>query len=368
MRIQYVILSLIFLSGAAGAWGPATDKFVCHEAVKFVWGVEAVGECIPMRDSISLSEFCEATYRVMGEDYQLKCKQAVSDEGRLHPSMVSTDVFADSENHFDFYHCPINKGNERDWICGDRWDRPAYELSKEWMVEAGSASDMCMRVNFFCMAASYFADSQSQLRSVKYVANDCIDNIEASIDRSISNGLTDWSASQLCVFDNGKRGNSLRSHRQRLGESSSTLNKIIANLTIQGLGIKDKSYRPGRGVVILANTIDWGLAGGLVGFLRENGVRVVHATAVEFTQLRYNEHIIILGGQNAPEGVGQYSASVLPSGREDELLVRDASMIFSANDIWQTTQEVIVLAGHSAEDTQKAWMDNQQQVLSVVRQ
>ncbi|MBD3387349.1 MAG: hypothetical protein GF416_00180 [Candidatus Altiarchaeales archaeon] len=367
MKLLNVLMALMLLAGSASAWGPLTQKHICHEAVKFVWGVEAVGECIPLRDEISLQELCESAYSLMGEDIQEKCLKGLEEGVEFHPSTVSYSIFEDEENHMDYFTCPIKKGSDRDWICGDKNDRPAYETSLKWFREAENAPDRCTRINYFCLAASYYADSENSLRAVKHVGNDCVETIEASIDRSIDNGLSDWSANMLCRFDNEMRGSTHRDYDQRMGESSSTVNRIIANLTIRGLEMKDRAYKPRKGVILLANSIDAANAADFIQYLRENSVNVVESDAEAFQTLRYNENVIVLGGQNAPEGVGEVSGFVLSQDQEESLLQPGASMMFQKSGLWQTQQNVYVLAGHTAEDTRRAWESNKKTILSQVK-
>ena len=359
------ILVLAFVCCGADAWGPATQKYICHEAVKFVWGVDAVGECLPVRDPEFLTEFCESVYGVLGEEYEKKCLAAVGDGVEMHPAVVSDAVLGDSGNHLDFGGCPIHKGSAK-WVCGDG-SRPAYETAVKWFGEAESAPSLCMRVYDFCVGASYYADSESQLRQVRYVSNDCVGNIEESIDRSVEDGVADWSSNQLCVFNNQAKGSEHKFYQQRMGESSGTVNRIIANLTAIGAGIKSMPYRPGKGVVVLANSIDYGLASDFIKYLKEHEVNVVHSNASEFERLRYNQRVIILGGQNSPEGVGGVVDKVLSAEQEESLLQPGATKMFTSEGFWQTGQKVIVLAGFGADDTKTAWSNNKDKVLAAVK-
>lgn len=347
------------------AWGPVTQKYICSEAVGFVWGVEVVEECLPVDDRAFLTEFCQSVYNVMGEEYEEKCLKAVEEGDVIHPALASYNVFGDKNNHHDYSVCPVHKGSARDWVCGDG-SRPAYEMAHKWFAEAESASDKCMRVYQFCVAASYYSDAGSKLRQIRYVENDCVGSIEASIDRSIENGLTDWSSNMLCRFDNGNRGTNHRDYQQRMGESSSTIYRIITELTQTGAKLREMPYTPRRGVVVLANSIDYALASEFLEYLKGNGVKVIHSNASEFKRLRYNEHVILLGGQNSPEGVGEVVGGVLSTGQEDSLLVAAAAHMFVEDGVWQTKQKVIVLAGNEASDTRQACSVNKEKVLALV--
>jgi len=360
------ILAILILCANVSAWGPATDRFICHESVKFVWGVDAIAQCIPLQDQESLNAICYASSAVLGRDFQPKCLKAVANNTNVDPSTMSADIFQDSENHYDFSHCPLTSGGNT-WVCGDPLDRPAYDVAQKWFKQAESATDLCTRIYYFCIGASYFSDSESTLHQVRMVSNNCVNNIEESIDRSIQNGLTDWSASQECKFDNGLRGQSHAGMSQRMGESSSTVNKIIADLVPIGSSLKDLPYKPGSGVIVLANSIDSAQAGGFMDYLRSKGIKLAFANASEFDTLKYNKRVIILGGQNSPEGVGAVADTILTGEKESALLSQGYSLMAVKEGVWSVDQKVILLAGNEVQDTVKACQDNRESVLAQLK-
>jgi hypothetical protein len=360
------VVALILLSGQASAWGQFASRFVCHEAVKFVWGPDAVGQCLPPKDKATLEGFCDSVYDVMGPKYEDSCRFAADSGAQMHPSLISYDLFNDTENHYDFSRCPINEGNMKMWVCGDG-SRPAYDMYERWMTAAESAPDLCGRIYDFCVAASYYADSQSILHQVRYVSNDCVSNIESSIDRCMESGTAECSASQQCQFDNRDRGLGMMFARQKLGESSSTLNQVIANLTERGMSIKDLPYKPKKGVILLANTVDLAGASEFIEYLKTGGVNLIVSDASDFQNLRYNDRILILGGQNSPEGVGAIAASILSQEDEGSLLSVGAGHMFTKDGQWAEGQKVVVLAGNEVGDTQRTQSENRQAVLDILK-
>ena len=117
----------------------------------------------------------------------------------------------------------------------------------------------------------------------------------------------------------------------------------------------------------MANSIDLGYAQGFVEYLRANGDNIIVSNASDFQRLRYNDKIIALGGQNAPEGVGEVTSSLLFSEEKDQLLAPQAAKMFVKEGIWTTGQRVLVLAGNEAQDTGQACSENQQKVLDEVK-
>ncbi len=70
------------------------------------------------------------------------------------------------------------------------------------------------------------------------------------------------------------------------------------------------TYKPQA--VVLANSIDRALASDLYGFLRNQGIEIIEATAANFDSYKSSARfIIILGGPDAPEGIGAIVKSIL---------------------------------------------------------
>ena len=117
-------------------------------------------------------------------------------------------------------------------------------------------------------------------------------------------------------------------------------------------------------VVVLANSIDGGQTGGLYSFLEENGFYVVKANASTFTTYQNSELIIILGGQNAPEGIGAFSHRILSQADEEYLISSETGRgVYSAQDVWSVGQQVIVYAGYDEQQTKTAWEENENRIL-----
>jgi hypothetical protein len=119
-------------------------------------------------------------------------------------------------------------------------------------------------------------------------------------------------------------------------------------------------------VVVLANSIDGNLAGGLYQFLADNHMSVVKADSNVFGIVKDSPYIVVLGGQNSPEGVGDLSAQAIPDERRFELLVPEASMMFERDSVWAPRQKVYVFAGYGADDTLRAWIDNKGALIEAI--
>jgi hypothetical protein len=111
-------------------------------------------------------------------------------------------------------------------------------------------------------------------------------------------------------------------------------------------------------VTVLANSIDSGMASELYATLQARGIAVVKADAKTFDVLKDSPFVIILGGQNSPEGVGKVSANILSQKEQDSLLNPGVSALFYKSGTFSPDQKIYILAGNEATDTKRAWQAN----------
>jgi desulfoferrodoxin (superoxide reductase-like protein) len=104
--------------------------------------------------------------------------------------------------------------------------------------------------------------------------------------------------------------------------------------------------------VLVANPIDYTRAKSLVTFLEDNGYEVINIAASELSQYQTENLIIILGGADALEGVGDVVRTVLDA-REQEL-TRLSAHYFLKRDVWAQDQRVFVFAGKDRDETKQA--------------
>ena len=126
----------------------------------------------------------------------------------------------------------------------------------------------------------------------------------------------------------------------------------------------------GGRVVILANSIDWNLAGSLVDFLEGKGFTVIHATAENFDQYKKESFIIILGGHKAPEGIGEIVSELLYP--EDKMYIEEKGKYAywdwkerkSLRDRWTKGQKIAIFAGNTRKETSLAHIEYKNRLLS----
>ncbi len=109
-------------------------------------------------------------------------------------------------------------------------------------------------------------------------------------------------------------------------------------------------------VAVLSNSVDWKLCGSLLtAYFERNGVEMLRYTVDNVSDMLGMGFIVILGGPDAYEGVGSYSAMALPSDVENMLRSNHSSYgVFEFFDVWRPGQHVIVIAGHDRYLTLKA--------------
>ena len=121
-------------------------------------------------------------------------------------------------------------------------------------------------------------------------------------------------------------------------------------------------------MLLLANSIDYSLAGSFVDYFDSRGVTVVHATAGQFNDLSYGykqyQTIVILGGPDAPGGIGKITSQLLDSDHQEFLRNDGNRGMFDEGDRWgDTSQSVIIFAGSDRYQTQKAHEENRDKLL-----
>jgi hypothetical protein len=117
------------------------------------------------------------------------------------------------------------------------------------------------------------------------------------------------------------------------------------------------AQQPEPRIVVLANSVDFELAANFFGFFRPM-IEVTHVTADNFNKYKGEKFIVILGGPDAYEGVGEIVREVLEEGEENYLRINGNRNMYVKRDIWTEGQEVIVLAGYCRHQTQKAEIEH----------
>lgn len=347
------LILILLIIGTVSAWNPYTKRYICETAVKEVWGSPAITNCLTMKSSKSIRGFCDAVYDVKGVQLHRECLNSLRGHEFFHASEIPEKLFNDSELHHDYSKCPARPGPAKHFICGDKEDKAAQEQADIWFNESLRAGDLCLRIYEFCIGANYYSDSEDPLNQMmKEDEDQCRLPLWGMVDERLMSANRDWSVHKRCKFVN-------LNYEQDIWISSERVDGIIEWLIDKGENISKASLAGGGQVVLLANSIDFELAFTFFESLRDKGVHVTHITPDDFTQHMYEDNIIILGGQNAPEGVGDIVRTILTS-EERAYLVEspDRKVASKKESVWKEDQNVWILAGYDRHLTQNVSIES----------
>lgn len=105
-------------------------------------------------------------------------------------------------------------------------------------------------------------------------------------------------------------------------------------------------------VVVLANSIDYSLAPDFFVFLQNKGMEVSRITATDFDEYRDEKFIVVLGGPDAPEGVGEIVQEYLTQPEQNHLRLKGNRYMFVKT--LDRGQKLFIIAGSDREQTQRA--------------
>jgi hypothetical protein len=113
-------------------------------------------------------------------------------------------------------------------------------------------------------------------------------------------------------------------------------------------------------VIVLANDIDWERAqgpDGLVEFLK-NKFSIQRIEAAQFEEYNHSPAIVILGGPDAPDGVGEIIKKYGLLTQHEKDLSRNpccaSRKMFVKKNVFTDSQWIFIFAGATREETQKA--------------
>lgn len=339
---------LIALVAQAGAWGPATHRFVCDEAVKEVWGEGIATKCLPRKSSAFMDEFCELIYRVKGVQAFQLCRDSYQRRNFIHPANIPDELFNDTALFHDYSRCPIRPGPARNFLCGAKEDAPAAREAWNWFNMSMKADEVCLRVYEFCIGSAYYAKAENPLNQMKGEKDNCYNTIVDGVEEKIIDGKSSFRVSTRCEFKDFD-------YKHDLGVTEALFESMISTLAGIGRNISAAPLKEENKAVLLANSIDFSLNSDFFEHMKTKGITVTQADATNFETLKYSKYVIILGGHRSPEGVGEIVDSILLSSEKEKLLSSGTEkMVTVKENVWSLGQKVWVVAGYTKELTQEA--------------
>jgi DNA-binding beta-propeller fold protein YncE len=114
----------------------------------------------------------------------------------------------------------------------------------------------------------------------------------------------------------------------------------------------------------VANSIDKSLGSEFFEYMENQGLEIVQLNATEFEQKKDEKFVVILGGPDAPEGIGEIVQEVLNESEQEQVRQSEAMEMYVKEDVWATGQMVVILAGSTRQQTREAARENRVQVAS----
>ncbi|MFH1786525.1 MAG: hypothetical protein ABH829_02695 [archaeon] len=119
-------------------------------------------------------------------------------------------------------------------------------------------------------------------------------------------------------------------------------------------------------VVLVSNSIDYPMSG-VPGFLNGKGLEVTKIGAADFEAYKNTNFVVILGGPDAPDGIGELVTFALTTDEEGSLRAGGNAKMYVKTNVWRTPQVVMIIAGSDRQATKRAGDDNGNGVVERVR-
>ena len=257
-------------------------------------------------------------------------------------SVIPDTIFNDSKIHYCYerkFHCIGG-----DWICPDRMDCPTTEKTNYWLNLAKSQTG-CEMWKSIGIASNYFMDGQEFFNRVTKESLACRESFENDTNEHFINNDLNWSVCYcgVCVSDTDF-GNYKKKFESKL----------------------DFVQKKNR-VILVANSIDLSYAQDFINFLVNKSIDVISISAENFSDYKEENNIILLGGQNAPEGIGNIAGTLLTVKEKESILATNTSKnVFTKNNIYTRNQIIKVLAGYEKEQTQSVWVENKEKIVDEI--
>jgi len=121
----------------------------------------------------------------------------------------------------------------------------------------------------------------------------------------------------------------------------------------------------GSRIVVVANSIDLANARDFVKSLDSQGRPVLRITPQQLDAHNLEKFIVILGGPDAPDGIGVQVQTLLTE-KDNQFLreKRGNKKMFVKTNVWRKGQVIFIIAGNHRNDTKTAIIENEDGVLS----
>ena len=129
---------------------------------------------------------------------------------------------------------------------------------------------------------------------------------------------------------------------------------FIFTLAVLALGTSPVYGEPIE-IILLTNSVDYALAQDFIDSMKNNGFEVTRVEAADFDAYKTRQFIVILGGPDAPEGIGNIVQQHLSSSEQEHLRVSGSREMYLKA---YQSQRVFIIAGSDRAQTQLAHVEN----------
>jgi hypothetical protein len=112
--------------------------------------------------------------------------------------------------------------------------------------------------------------------------------------------------------------------------------------------------------VVVTNSIDLNLSSDFIDFLVSKGVVVSVISASDFEDYKETSTIIILGGPDAPEGIGGIVQGILIESEQAFLKINGNRQMYVKTNVWTLNQNIVIIAGSDRFETRLAVSENKE--------
>ncbi|MFC2162327.1 hypothetical protein ACFLRF_01480 [Candidatus Altiarchaeota archaeon] len=281
------------------------------------------------------------------DEYDCGCQQVILDS-----VMLPETLFRDSPRH----HChndSLQYGNSSIdfWKTPGTSECPALGSMQAWLDRAENESG-CQLWRSIGIALHYFMDSQEFWNTVVEANKTCVSEYEEEVGEFIRFGGDEWETCRCGVC-----------------MTNAEYKSIIAEYNEKIKLLIDSRHYENPHLTILSNSIEKQNARTLETFLRLKGVNVSWKNASEISCVRADEMILILGGQNSPEGIGQIVSGILTEEEKAQVMTdKLEGKVYTKHDVWAAKQTVIIHAGYDAKNTMQTTLDGRQATLKITQE
>ncbi len=115
---------------------------------------------------------------------------------------------------------------------------------------------------------------------------------------------------------------------------------------------------------LLANSIDAKLAQSFIDYMKEDGIKVYLTDSETFPEYRNKHYVIILGGPDAYEGVGEIVSQILTE--EEKKKIREGRVWIKKSNVYREGQVVYILAGKDRNATAEVWKEYKEDIRKTI--